>query len=307
VFWDFPIWLGKVWFNAVKAVFWDFPIWLVKAFKMAFVDFPIWLWNTTTKKMKQFGQWLWDNTIGKLIGLGDWIYDTFTTALQKVWDWFSGLIPGGAKTIGGMKDIITGGGEGRWAGVKKVGGGLMEGAKGVASKLNPFNWFGGGKEKVPSYAAGADIITRGGIALIHAGEEISPAKSKDLPMGEKAHAIPSIRTTETAKPKAPQDIHETILRDRVSTEADTNKNNGLFGIEKASNRQVDLLTEMASGIQELVSLLKPGPTSNVVGESPSEAADTKVYQRPRHSPQYGRWKYGKPGDSFNRKFVNTGQ
>jgi len=306
---------------------------VVKALKMAFVDFPIWLWNTTTKKMKQFGQWLWDNTIGKLIGLGDWIYDTFTTALQKVWDWFVGLIPGGtgfaetskqsqeriakegssimqgaSRTVGGLADVIAGTGEGRWAGVKKVGGGLMEGAKGVARKINPLNWFGGGGgEELPSYAAGADIITKGGIALIHAGEEISPAKSKDLPMGEKAHAIPSIRTTETAKPKAPQDIHETILRDRVSTEADTNKNNGLFGIEKASNRQVDLLTEMASGIQELVSLLKPGPTSNVVGESPSEAADTKVYQRPRHSPQYGRWKYGKPGDSFNRKFVNTGQ
>jgi hypothetical protein len=158
---------------------------------------------------------------------------------------------------------------------------------------------------IPSFAQGADIITKGGIAIIHAGEEIGPAKSKDLPMKEKAHAIPSIRRTATASPKGPQDIHETILRDRVSTETSTNKNNGLFGIEKASNRQVDLLTEMVSGVQELVSLLKP--SGNLVGESPSEPADTKVYQRPRHSPQYGRWKYGKPGDSFNRKFVNTGQ
>jgi len=58
---------------------------------------------------------------------------------------------------------------------------------------------------------------------------------------------------------------------------------------------------MASSLVDLVNIMKPNS-----GDGEAPVASTAVNQRPKHTPQYGQWKYGKPGDSSNRKFVNAG-
>jgi hypothetical protein len=77
----------------------------------------------------------------------------------------------------------------------------------------------------------------------------------------------------------------------------------LSSIDAASQDQVNKLIEIEQGIQELVGLMKP---NNVVGAGEAPRPSTALDTLPVQSPQYGVWKYGKPGGGPSRNIVNDG-
>ena len=97
------------------------------------------------------------------------------------------MVQGAGRSAGGLADLVTGGGEGRIAGLKKMAGGAIEAGKALIGKLNPFSWF--------SSAVGTPKLSKGGLAMVHAGEMIVPAGT---PMADgKTGFGPSIMNTMT--------------------------------------------------------------------------------------------------------------
>jgi hypothetical protein len=109
-----------------------------------------------------------------------------------------------------------------------------------------------------------------------------------------------------AQPIPPGGIRETMMREKTSVEAGTPtlKSDELAGIEDASKQQVDQLGQVVEGILELVGIMKPG--SSVIGAATAPTLSTQNNTLPVQSPQYGSWKFGKPGGTTNRNLINDG-
>lgn len=129
------------------------------------------------------------------------------------------------------------------------------------------------------------------------------------------HAVPALKEDEVStgvgavQPVHLRDITESILRDKTSAQAGTNKlqSDELARIEQASDQQVTELEQIKEGIREMVSLLKPKGNS-IAGDSDGiEGARTRDPRRPLHAAQFGKMKYGKPGGNANRALINNGE
>jgi hypothetical protein len=139
------------------------------------------------------------------------------------------------------------------------------------------------------------------------------AIAASVPVGQ--HAIPIARTSEQedtvngVQPVHLRDISDTILRDRAGTQAGTNKlqSDELTRMEEVANKQVEELTQIKEGIQQVVQLLTPKGTS-IAGQSPEQMEGrTKDPRRPLHAVAMGKMKYKGPGTTANRETINTGE
>lgn len=122
------------------------------------------------------------------------------------------------------------------------------------------------------------------------------------------HNTQVAQTKASMQPNHPNDVGEAILRNKTSADAGSPriKSNELVAIEQASSRQVELQEEMAEGIRELVTLMKPTGGS-VISSLDQQQSSTKGKRRPMHSAQFGTLKYGKPGGNANRGIINIGE
>lgn len=165
------------------------------------------------------------------------------------------------------------------------------------------------KPQIPDsvYAPIADLENK----TIGAIENASIAAS--VPVGQ--HAIPIARTSDQedtvngVQPVHLRDISDTILRDRTSTQAGTNKlqSDELTRMEEVANKQVQELTEIKEGIKQVVHLLTPKGTSIAGQSSEQMEGRTKDPRRPLHAVAMGKMKYKGPGSTANRATINTGE
>jgi hypothetical protein len=105
-----------------------------------------------------------------------------------------------------------------------------------------------------------------------------------------------------------RDITESILRDKTSAQAGTNKlqSDELSRIEEASNQQVDELIRVRESIDKLVDLMRP-KGSVLEGGGGSGPGSTRDPKTPVHAALFGNSRYGRVGDSENRSLVNPGK
>jgi hypothetical protein len=171
----------------------------------------------------------------------------------------------------------------------------------------------------------ADILKAGGGDLIpsasstsgledflkktHVGLE-DKAAALTTPVGH--HAVPMLKPEGDTDVGAVQPVHlrditESILRDKTSAQAGTNKlqSDELSRIEEASNQQVNELTQIKESINKLVDLMRP--TGSVLGSGGSGAGSTRDPKTPVHAAIFGNSRYGRVGDSANRSLVNNGK
>ena len=189
LFLEVPVWLGTALFEGITGI----GSMLLTGLQAIYIDFPTWLWDTITGGLASIGNWLHSTFVQPLSNIGTWLWDTIVEGLSGLTDWLVSLIPGGkgmseglsetnteaalrvaeegssishgiGRTVGGVSDMLTGGGEGRWEGTKKALGGAWEGTKATASYFNPFSYFDEGTRE----------IKNPGVAVLHEGEMVMP-------------------------------------------------------------------------------------------------------------------------------------
>jgi hypothetical protein len=137
------------------------------------------------------------------------------------------------------------------------------------------------------------------------------AAALTTPVGH--HAVPMLRPegesdVGAVQPMHLRDITESILRDKTSAQAGTNKlqSDELSRIEEASNQQVDELIRVRESIDKLVDLMRP-KGSVLEGGGGSGPGSTRDPKTPVHAALFGNSRYGRVGDSENRSLVNPGK
>jgi hypothetical protein len=127
------------------------------------------------------------------------------------------------------------------------------------------------------------------------------------------HAIPMVRPESESEVGAVQPVHlrditESILREKTSAQAGTNKlqSDELARIEEASKEQVDELVQIKEAINSLVDLMKPR-SSILPGGGANSQGNTRDPRSPVHAAIFGNSRYGRVGDSANRSLVNNGK
>jgi hypothetical protein len=148
--------------------------------------------------------------------------------------------------------------------------------------------------RVRGMAKGGQFVTTGP-ELLYVGEQ-GP---------EHVQITPGGAGVQPAQPTQRHDVESTMMRERATTNntATSLRTDELSSIDAASQDQVNKLIEIEEGIQELVALMKP---NNVVGAGEAPRPSTALDTLPVQSPQYGVWKYGKPGGGPSRNVVNDG-
>jgi len=144
-------------------------------------------------------------------------------------------------------------------------------------------------------------------AATAAAEKIGTASAATAtPVGE--HAIPTARpardATNNVEPVHLRDITGSILRDKAGVGGNRLQSDELTRMEEASHQQVSELEQIRQGINELVSLMRPGGES--VGESEYGGGGTRDSVRPAQVALYGRMKNGKMGGLANRGYMTQG-
>lgn len=242
VLWDFPKWLlgvlvdglkglGELIMTGLKTVFVDLPKrfgeavyagidWVTERFKEAWnwvTELPTRIWEGIKEAFTKLKDWVlsWiPGAKGAVEGFQEKADET-QKRIEEAGGGITGRVKaaefskGVGRTVGGAKDLITGGGEGRWEGAKKMVSGAAEatvgavkgvvgGAVSIAKKLNPFSWFQEGTRE----------ITKTGLAVVHEGEGIIPTPiwnsiaavgSGAFPMNEGQGVLQSISPSGLAK------------------------------------------------------------------------------------------------------------
>jgi hypothetical protein len=165
---------------------------------------------------------------------------------------------------------------------------------------------------IPSARSGMGVTDFSDLEEKTIGAMSASSIAASIPVGQ--HAIPVARATDddvevnNVQPVHLRDITESILRDKTSAQAGANKlqSDELTRMEEVANKQVEELTQIKEGIQQVVQLLTP--SSGVAGASPEQmAGSTKDPRRPLHAIALGKMKYKGPGETANRSLVNNGE
>jgi hypothetical protein len=122
------------------------------------------------------------------------------------------------------------------------------------------------------------------------------------PVGQ--HAIPAMREegegVGNVQPVHLRDIAESILRDKVGSEAGNGKlqSDELVGIEEVNNKQYEEMRQIREGIETMIDLLKP--SASTVGSEQGPGSRTTAVRRNVTPTVYGQLRNGQPGSGANK-------
>lgn len=120
------------------------------------------------------------------------------------------------------------------------------------------------------------------------------------PVGQ--HAVPVMKEDEgvsSVQPVHLRDISESILKDKVESEAGSGKiqSDELVGIEELSNMQYEEMRQIREGIETMISLLRP---SGTVGSEQESAMSGRAVRKSVNPTVYGQLRNGQPGSGANK-------
>ena len=316
-------WGEWLWNNTIgRMIGWGEWLWNNTVVRMA--GWGKWLWDNTIGAMAGWGQWLWDNTVGGISNLGSYLWEQCSGALSKVWDWFIDHIPGGAvlKEVGGAIgdawDWLTG------AEPAKAGDAGAAGAAGAAAKAameagSTRKYQGGAsshyKTNLPTSpqeqimrAQDLDQFQRGNLSTQNT---IPNLEARTVPFASNLSNngmmnVPTARAA--AQPMPLTDVYGKMNQERAGASAGVQsiKSEELKSIDRATNEQVDRLSDINSTLEDIKRLLTPN-IGSMSGQSPSQLIGSPETRTASFgSTDYGKWQFGRNGANASSQVLNDG-
>jgi hypothetical protein len=303
---DIPIWLWDKFTGALGTI----GNWTVGVFQSAFIDFPKWLWEKITAG--------WVVLEDKFSNFGPWLWDKVTAPFAQFGKWFVSLLPGWVKKLFGAEtgpDVEI----------------AHKKAESIVNKPEP-SAIATSAVEVPQFQMGANEIKQSGLAMLHEGEMVVPSMfaladkpfepaSSIMPlhaMGQLLGFADTDDRTRIARPPSDQpvsvqskpivDVYDKIREQQAGTESIVSKSSTkeMSSIERATNKQVDLLSLLHQDMEKVITLLSPTslPVGNQ-GSAPNNSATGRKADIP--VPNYGQWAHPGYGGNASRRVIFDGR